>query len=498
VNIQRPPIPDHPYDVIIIGGGVNGAAIARECALGGKRTLLLEQHDFGSGTSSRATRIIHGGLRYLEHGELALVRESLRERELLLRTKPALVHPLRFILAMPRHNNPFSLRGPLALRTGLAFYRLLSGKRSEPSAAKQDIATLGHLLDSGQRWTLLDYEDAQCEFPERLIADWVVEAAGAGAVVRNHIEVLSVEVLNGCATGVRTRDRFTREESRFTATWIINATGPWADHITGSSAIKSGRMIGGVRGSHILVPRFAGAPSAAVYTEATDGRAIFIIPWNGQTLVGTTEVADDRPSGTAPSAGEVQYLWRSFARVFPKSGLSPSDIIACYAGIRPLPYVAGKDLSGTTRRHFLRVHSDDGAQGLISVIGGKLTTATSLARDCARKTGLRPSSTTPPVVVPVQTESDGSVEELYAGSNYSIGQAVHAFNNEFAVTLGDVLLRRVPAALSADWTNDHSRTASQRIGRALGWSEAKAAAAREDFELERNAFLIKPADVKAF
>src|SRR5437764_3925714 len=137
----RPQIPTHPYDVLIIGGGVNGVTIARECALAGKRTLLLEQNDFASGTSSRSTRIIHGGLRYLEHGELSLVRDSLRERELLLRTKPNLVKPKQFVLAIPTHNNPFSLRSPFALRTGMMMYRWLSGRKPDAAAAKQDIAT---------------------------------------------------------------------------------------------------------------------------------------------------------------------------------------------------------------------------------------------------------------------------------------------------------------------------------------------------------------------
>jgi glycerol-3-phosphate dehydrogenase len=135
---------------------------------------------------------------------------------------------------------------------------------------------------------------------------------------------------------------------------------------------------------------------------------------------------------------------------------------------------------------------------LISVIGGKLTTATSLARDCARKIGLRPTSITPSVLSPFQSESSDRADDLYAGSNYTVAQAVHAFNNEFAVTLGDILLRRVPAALSGDWTSAHSRTASETIGRALGWSEPQIEAAREDFELERNAFLITPAEVRAF
>src|SRR4051812_18346226 len=159
----RPPLTTHSYDVIIIGGGINGAAIARECSLGGKRTLLLEQNDFGSGTSSRATRIIHGGLRYLEHGEVGLVCESFRERELLLRTKPNLVRPKRFILAMPEHGI-FSLRSSLAIRAGLMFYRALSGSDHQTESAQTEMAALERSLDSGKRWTVLDYEDAQCEF----------------------------------------------------------------------------------------------------------------------------------------------------------------------------------------------------------------------------------------------------------------------------------------------------------------------------------------------
>ena len=487
----RPPLPSHPYDVIVVGGGINGAAIARECSLAGKRVLLLEQNDFGSGTSSRATRIIHGGLRYLEHGELALVRESIHERELLLRAKPNLVHPLRFVLAIPRHNNPFSFRSPLALRAGLAIYRAISGRRTDATTAKQDITTLESSLDSGQRWTLLDYEDAQCEFPERLIADWVVEAAAAGAAVRNHTEVLSVEVANGCATGVRARNRFTGEESRFSATWIINATGPWADRVTAASNIAVPQMIGGVRGSHIILPRFAGAPASAVYTEAADGRPFFVLPWNEQTLVGTTEVNDNAdPAHTAPSTQEISYLMKSFLRIFPRSGLGSANIIHCYAGIRPLPYVANQDANATTRKHFLHDHSDEGARGLISVIGGKLTTATSLARDCAKKIGLMPSVRVPDVISPASSRTES------ADLRFDVTRAVHAFQHEFAVTLGDVLLRRVPVALSSNWTADDTRTAARQISHALGWSDFEVTQRIEDFAAEKSAFLIKPPPLK--
>ncbi|MGZ4789133.1 MAG: FAD-dependent oxidoreductase, partial [Terriglobales bacterium] len=174
------------FDIVVIGGGINGVAIARECARAGKTVLLLEQNDFASGTTSRATRIIHGGLRYLEHGEIGLVRESLRERERLLRERSHLVRPLNFLLALP----PDGQRSALELRFGLWLYRRFAG-RPAAHTGLDDKHALERLLDSGQNWSVFAYEDAQCEFPERLVAEWLREAVAAGAQVRNRCEVLS-------------------------------------------------------------------------------------------------------------------------------------------------------------------------------------------------------------------------------------------------------------------------------------------------------------------
>ena len=167
------PLPGDQFDVVVVGGGINGVAIARQCAAAGARVLLLEQHDFCSGTTSRSTRIIHGGLRYLEHGDLALVRESLRERERLLCQWPHLVRPLQFLLALPRGG----AHGGLTVRAGLWLYRRLGGGRSHSSAAS--LRNLEEGLDRGRRWALFSYDDAQCEFPERLVAEWVHEAVRA-------------------------------------------------------------------------------------------------------------------------------------------------------------------------------------------------------------------------------------------------------------------------------------------------------------------------------
>src|SRR5437762_2315928 len=178
----RPPLEGERFQVIVIGGGINGVAIARECARGGKRTLLVEQHDFASGTTSRSTRIIHGGLRYLEYGEIGLVRESLRERQRLVGEKPHLVRPMHFVLALDEN----SRRSALSVRAGLWIYRRMGGRGLGPESAKDDQLKLERLLDSGRRWSIFSFEDAQCEFPERVVAEWLVEALDAGAVTRNH------------------------------------------------------------------------------------------------------------------------------------------------------------------------------------------------------------------------------------------------------------------------------------------------------------------------
>jgi len=528
----RPPLEGENFHVIVIGGGINGVAIARECARAGRRTLLVEQHDFAAGTTSRATRIIHGGLRYLEHGEIGLVRESLRERQRLLRERPHLVHPLHFLLAL----GPNSRRSALSVRFGLWLYRHLAGGGLETGQSETDEHKLERLLDSGTKWSIFSFEDAQCEFPERLVAEWLVEAMEAGAVARNHAQVLAVDVRNGRAMGVLLRDRLTGKEERVGAAWIINATGPWADRICQRSHVNTKQpLIGGVRGSHIVLPRFAGAPEAAVYTEAVDGRPVFVIPWNEQVLVGTTEVADrSDPSRSTPTSDEIEYLLTSLRHLFPRLKLSLTDIRYSFSGIRPLPFTPKGDLGSVSRRHFLHDHSDEGATHMISVIGGKLTTAAELARQCAAKIGISqesPAATTvalgnqrelvfdryvseiaasgilsddaarsivewhgrrTPLITRLAAESPGLRATLCSHTQHVVAEAVDAHTGECAVTLGDMLLRRVPVALGPCWSETCSRDAAARIAAALRWDDGQAAAELEAFENERAAFLHKP------
>jgi glycerol-3-phosphate dehydrogenase len=527
----RPSLENQNFQVVIIGGGINGVAVARECARAGKRTLLVEQNDFASGVTSRSTRIIHGGLRYLEHGEIDLVRESVRERERLLRERSHLVHPMHFLFLL----NEQSQRSAMKVRAGLWLYERLAGRKSS-DLSEMELKRVERALDAGHKWSIFNYEDAQCEFPERLVAEWLTEAAEAGAVVRNHCEVLAVDVAQGRARGVLLRDRISGKDERVEAGWILNCTGPWADRICQRSAVRTSKpMLGGVRGSHIVLPRFSGAPSMALYTEATDGRPVFVLPWNEQVLVGTTEVADTGdPAKTAPSNEEIEYLLRTVARLFPKAKISAHDIKYAFAGVRPLPNSPGNQASAVTRRHFLHDHTADGAARLISVIGGKLTTAASLARECARKIGITvaeptmvamgPGSSLDPMIDQevIDIARAGSISEETARgmmewhgeramdiarmalvsaelrapvcphTSHIVAEVVEAYRKEFAVTLGDVLLRRVPVALGACWSESCSREAALRIGAVLGWNEQALGANLESFEMERTAFLKRP------
>lgn len=520
------------FDVAVIGGGINGVAIARECARAGRRTLLLEQHDFGAGTTSRSTRIIHGGLRYLEHGEFGLVRESLRERQSLLNERPHLVHPLTFVLALQsgaRHS-------ALAIRTGLWLYRTYARQKD---GSLDQLSRLEQLLDQGSKWALFAYQDAQCEFPERLVAEWLAEAVERGAVVRNYASAIGLQVQHRRVRTVIFRDSLCASEQRIETSWLINASGPWADFVCQQLNVRTAKpLVGGVRGSHIVLPTFPGAPEAAVYSEAADGRPFFVVPWNRQLLVGSTEIADgSNPSTAQPSPDEIEYLLASVRRLFPGQRFDAADIRYAFSGVRPLPYSPGHDAAGISRRHVLHHHSDEGLAGMISVVGGKLTTALSVARECVRKLGINVPEPPPAWIAPapadgvnasfrhwaqqvarlanISTDSASSIAEwhgrnalqvarlasqdgllrstLCPHSNHLVAEALVAFGLEQAATLGDVLLRRVPVALSACWSEECSRVAAERVGRALGWTEAQSAQAFEEFEQERQRFLQPPA-----
>jgi glycerol-3-phosphate dehydrogenase len=499
------------YDVVIIGGGINGAGIARDAALRGLEVLLLEQNDFGSGTSSWSSRLIHGGLRYLEHGAIPLVHESLRERRVLQEIAPHLI--TRLCINIPVYDH--SKRGMVLLRAGMIAYDLLSLGKPLPNHRvlnrEQFLRNEPGVNPSGLRGGV-QYYDAQVAFAERLVFENILAAHNAGAVVENYSPVTSIVVEGGRVSHVVYRHR-TGEERHARAQVVVNASGPWVDDVLSKTTLPGRKLIGGTKGSHIIVGAFAGAPKDAFYVEArADGRPFFIIPWNGQYLIGTTDIRyDGDPAEAVASLEEIEYLLEETNRVFPQANLGTADIHYTYTGVRPLPRTAGPE-SAITRKHIIRRHDD--AKGLWTVIGGKLTTYRSLAEDAVdrilRRSG-REASTCRTREEPLPgaagldalaTMSAGPqipekaiarlrgiyggragnifelvrsepplASEAVRGSGILAAEVVFNIRFEFARTLIDILHRRTMTGLSPDLGRSAAVQIAAVAARELGWSE---------------------------
>ena len=332
------PVHAVPYDVAVIGAGINGAGIARDAALSGLRVIVLEQKDLCSGTSAVSSRLIHGGLRYLEFGELSLVFESLRERITLRRIAAHLVKPIR--ICIPIYAS--AKRGPLLIRLGMMTYDLLSAGKTVPGhemlGRDAMIAEEPGLATQGLRGAAR-YFDAQVTFAERLVLENLLAARAAGAEVRTYSAVTRINVEHGAVKSLEYVDTVTRQQHEVAVSVIVNAAGPWVDEVLSIAPGASPRLIGGTKGSHIIVGSFEGAPRDAYYVEAAaDGRPFFIIPWNHLFLIGTTDIRyDGNLSEIRASREEVDYLLAETNRVFPAAGLEFGDIHYSYAGVRPLP-----------------------------------------------------------------------------------------------------------------------------------------------------------------
>ncbi len=517
------------FDVIIIGGGINGAGIARDAALRGLRTCLLEQDDLCGATSRWCSRLVHGGLRYLEFAEFGLVRESLREREVLLRTAPHLVRPLPLLIPLLAG----ARRGPATVRAGMWLYDLLSAGKSLPSHRMLDAAAtrreMPGLEVDGLRGAA-GYHDAQVRFPERLVLENLLAARAAGADIRLRTVAERVLVEAGRVSGVLLRDLRRGTTGTLAAPLVVNAAGPWVDRLLGSLAgQRQRRYIGGSKGTHLVTGPLPGLGASACYAEAAaDGRPFFIIPWNGMTLIGTTDIAFDGDPGAVHSdPAEVDYLLAEARRLFPAAGLSRDAVHYSYVGVRPLPAAAGKDQAAITRRHQLRHHRNL-ARGLYSVIGGKLTTYRSLAAQVvdrlARRSGrdlpacsthreVLPGALADPVPlaadITARTGLDGAVAArlvgLYGsradavaalvardpalgaslGSAHAIAaEIVFAFEEEMATSLADCLMRRTMLGLEADLGAGVLDGALRVAAEQLGWDAARCMAERTGFLVE--------------
>lgn len=507
------------FDLIVIGGGINGAAIAREAALLGAEVLLLERDDFAAGTSATSTRLIHGGLRYLEHAEISLVYESLAERERLLEMAPHLVEPLEIFLPLTHS----SRRGPLTIRLGMVLYDILSLRKSLPTHRmlnRDELLRWLPGLDGDEIVGGASYYDAQVRFAERLVLENVLDAEANGARLAPHTAASCLLIENGSIYGVEWATESAR--GRALAPVVVNAAGPWVDAVLGTGETRLAgetRLIGGTKGSHLIAEGFTGAPSHAVYAEAaSDGRPFFVIPWNGLYLIGTTDerYAED-PSDARISQAEFSYLVSETRNLFPAATDLEGRVCYTCSGIRPLPPTQGVSEGAITRRHMIQRH--ERADGLYSIVGGKLTTHRALAQDCMKTLRRRlrvdsgsPTSDRPlPGALPeedrkvlVQDLSQAygaatanrlwqtygaSAHELAesARENAELGQRVgpntdlivselvHSIEREHASTLADLLLRRTMVGLKADLGRAAAPLAADWLVRLGIWDNVRAA-----------------------
>jgi glycerol-3-phosphate dehydrogenase len=539
------------FDVIVIGAGINGAGIGRDAALRGLKVLLLDKGDLGGGTSSWSTRLIHGGLRYLEHGEFGLVRESLRERACLMNIALHLVRPLRMLVPIYKK----SRRGWWTVRAGMFAYDALSWGKNLPRhrmlSRAETLQQVPALSGEGLRGAAV-YYDAQVEFAERLVLENALSAIAHGATVLTYARVEKLIVEDGEVRGVE----FSRktlgagdeagssgparrgssptvmegpvfERHTALAHVVINAAGPWVDQLLTETG--SPQLIGGTKGSHIIIGPFAGAPETAIYVEAeTDGRPFFILPWNGKYLIGTTDIRyQDDLDDVRISNDEIDYLLAEANRVLPNAKLTREQILYTYAGVRPLPNTSDKDGASTTRRHFIRAHPE--LRGLFSIVGGKLTTYRSLAEEtvdlvlkqlpphsdraaAARSLKCRTDHEPLPdaaisgidsfeeqveqfsrlprgvkkrlrriygiraLLVLKLIQFDNSLAEVFDSETGAVAaEVVFAFRHELATTLTDCLLRRTMVGLNSTCGLTAVAAAGEIARIYLGWSEGRVA-----------------------
>ncbi|MFZ6638982.1 glycerol-3-phosphate dehydrogenase/oxidase [Undibacterium sp. TC4M20W] len=363
------------WDIIVIGGGITGAGILLEAARRGLRVLLVEQKDFAWGTSSRSSKLVHGGLRYIKEGKFLLTRDSVRERQQLMQAAAGLVEPQSFAFADYQGRKP----GRWMFAMGLVIYDFLAGLRGKHYFSAQDFQMLApHIpvvdLKGGSCYLDAKTDDA------RLVLRVLQEARAAGATALNYLAVKSVTYENEQATGVVLREEVSMQEYQVKAKVIINATGAWADGLRQQQGASA--RLRPLRGSHLLLPAWRLPVAQAVsLMHPRDGRPVFVYPWEGVSLVGTTDVdhSSDMQQETAITADEVAYLMEAMDFQFPQLQLKLDDIIASYAGIRPVIDTGKADPSKEGRDHAIWLE-----KGLLTVTGGKLTTFRLIAQDALK------------------------------------------------------------------------------------------------------------------
>jgi glycerol-3-phosphate dehydrogenase len=506
------------FDAVIVGGGMAGAGVARELALRGLSCVLVEKGDFASGTTSRSSKLIHGGLRYLELWDFGLVRESLRERETLARLAPHQVQPLPFLVPVYQGGT----RSLIKVRLGLRLYDLLTpGKRTaryrtldpaealalEPALRPDDLLGAGYYFDD----LLLS--------PERLCLENVLSARRAGAHAANYAQAEEFRPRPGGGWTVRVRDLVGGDVVTLTGRVLVNAAGPWVDRVRELAGIweRGARLLRTTKGAHLLLPRLT---DRAVYLSTHDDRMVFVTPWREFSLVGTTDTdSDENPDRVWATADDVAYLLAETRRVLPDPRVTEANVAYTYAGIRPLTYEAGKRASAVSRQH--RVIAEGPDEGFLSITGTKLTCFRSLAQrvgdeiarrlgkggesrtarlaldgsdeeagalevrawldatEAVRASGLEPSQVEMLVstygrrtaaVLDLARRVPGGTERLCKSAPEIAAQLHWALETELTVSLQDFLLRRTGLGTGPCLGLDCASGIAQRMGATLGWS----------------------------
>lgn len=489
-----------PWDMVVVGGGATGLGCAVDASSRGYRPLLLEQHDFAKGTSSRSTKLVHGGVRYLKQGNVSLVLEALKERGILLKNAPHLVHDLPFVVP-----NYSWWEGPY-YGIGLKMYDLLAGRsgfgRSKHLSKDETIAHIPTIepdgLDGGVMYYDGQFDDA------RLAVNLAQTAAEQGGVLLNYVRVTGLVKEGGEVSGVLARDEESGEELEVPARVVINATGAFSDAVRKMDDPDAAPMIVPSQGVHIVLHRsFLPGDAAIMVPKTDDGRILFAIPWNDRVLVGTTETPIQAVAlEPLPLETEIDFLLEHCARYLTRDP-GPEDVLSVFAGIRPLVGVTSEDdeTASISREHTLHIS----ASGLVTIAGGKWTTYRKMAedtidqaalvadledRECVTKSlqihgyhknaaQLGPLSvygTDGSEIRALMREEPRLAEPLHAAHEVVAAQVVWAARHEGARTVEDVLARRtrmllLDARASIDMAPKVAALLAEELGRDRSWSE---------------------------
>ena len=461
------------WDCLVIGGGATGLGTAVEAASRGLRTLLVEKTDFAKGTSSRATKLAHGGVRYLEQGNISLVREALRERGLMLKNAPHLAHPLKFIIPAYRlWQIPF-------YGIGLGIYDLLSGKlslgRSKTLSTSETIEQLPTVEQNNLRGGV-SYFDGQFD-DARLATTLALTFSDLGGLIANYVEVTQLTKKNGKIAGAILHDRESGFELEVSSRVVVNATGVFVDSVRKMDEPDSSKMLAVSQGAHLVLPKaFLPGTSALMVPKTSDGRVLFGIPWHDRLILGTTDGEVPEPvEEPRIQEQEISFILSEAGRYLAKRP-TESDVLSCYAGLRPLVKAGhAGSTAGISREHTVLISTS----GLVTITGGKWTTYRKMGEDCVDRVtqiGNFPSSPSRTATLPLHGSSSGSetfsapahlavygadrgkVEKLAASETglrelldarlpYLQAEVVWAAREEMARTVEDVLARRTRSLL---------------------------------------------------